>query len=105
MRTVIPLSAQEVEFALACRDFLAERDPSAIEGIEITSETLILPNNEQIWQAFIHHGVARLLRVFQLAIDNRAISIRDTASVIPHLASFNEKITRFWIISRLENIH
>ncbi|MFT4115391.1 hypothetical protein [Bradyrhizobium sp.] len=88
----ILLTAQEVEFAIACKHFFSEVDRIGSEKIEIAEMALIVPSSDQLREAFLVHGVARLMKVFQLAIENQAIPLAQVPGVISGLASFNEKL-------------
>jgi hypothetical protein len=90
----IPLSVQEVEFALACRDFIREHDPAVGLEIIIENAELVVPQAPSSQQVFLDYGLARLLRVFHLAIENKAIPIESVPTLISDLARFNEKILR-----------
>ena len=92
MNARIPLTRQEIEFALACRDFLGERDLSACERIRIDQCELVIPADAELRRNFLDFGVARLMRTFQLAIDNRAMPLDQATSIVTKLAAFNEKI-------------
>jgi len=102
----ISLSVQEVEFALACRDFVLEHDPAVGLEIIIESAELAVPQTPSSQQAFLDYGLARLLRVFHLAIENKAIPIETVPTLISDLARFNEKILRsFSVISDRSRRH
>jgi hypothetical protein len=90
----IPLTVQEMEFATACKYFVSEVDMDISEQIEIGQMELIVPDNDQIREAFLNHGVVRMMKVFQLAIENRAIPLSEVPGVISNLASFNEKLMK-----------
>jgi hypothetical protein len=94
MVTKIPLTAQEIEFATACKHFVSEVDLIAGEQIEIGQMELIVPDNDQIRELFLNHGVVRMMKVFQLAIENRAIPLSKVPSIISNLALFNEKLMK-----------
>jgi hypothetical protein len=94
MADKIPLTAQEVEFASACKHFVSEVDVTIGEQIEIAQMELIVPDDDQIREAFLSYGVARMMEVFQRAIENRAIPLSEVPSVISNLASFNEKLMK-----------
>jgi hypothetical protein len=90
----ISLSVQEVEFALACRDFVLEHDPTVGLEIIIESAELVVPQVPSSQQVFLDYGLARLIRVFHLAIENKAVPIETVPTLISNLARFNEKILR-----------
>jgi hypothetical protein len=100
----IRLSVQEVEFALACKDFVAERDPSAGRQIIVENGVLLVPPSSR--QAFVEFGLARLLRVMRLAVENNAISPDLIPKLRDDLDVFDEKISAaFAAISRHNRLH
>ena len=92
MNAIIPITQQEREFALACRDFLGQRNPVASQRIEIHQSEVVVPDNDRLRQDFLDFGVSRLMKVFQAAIDNRAISPQEATTLIVELATFGDKI-------------
>lgn len=92
MNVRIKLSGQEYEFALACRDFVSEKDVAASRAIELVGDEMIIADDDRIFDAFITYGVARLMKVFHLAIENKAIPLEEVPHLIVNLAAFNEKV-------------
>jgi hypothetical protein len=88
----IDLTIQELEFALACRDFWFSHDPSAATEMIIEQNELVVPKMPSLREAFLEHGLARLLYVCDLAIQNKAVPPGRVTDLISALASFNEKI-------------
>jgi hypothetical protein len=88
----IALNVQEYQFALACRDFCLSHDPSLANEMVIDSNEIVVPDTAASRKAFLDHGLARLLYVFHLAIENKAVPPEMAAGVISDLANFNEKI-------------
>ncbi|MCP4616773.1 MAG: hypothetical protein GY844_10065 [Bradyrhizobium sp.] len=86
----LSLNEQEAEFAQACKDFVSERDPAL--GRSIIIENGLLQVSASSRQAFLDHGVARLLKVFRLAIKDKAIPLERIPTLIADLALFNEKV-------------
>jgi hypothetical protein len=102
----ISLSVQEVEFALACKDFVLEHDHAVGQEIIIENAELVVPQAPSSQQVFLDYGLARLLRVFHLAIENKAVPIETVPTLISDLARFNEKILRsFSAISDHNRLH
>ena len=92
MTAKIFLTDQEIEFAIAARDFTAERRAEAGTRISIDGGVLTVPDDYDVRKAFLDFGVARVFKVFQLAIDNKAIAPERVPRLITDLARFNEKI-------------
>jgi hypothetical protein len=88
----IPLTEQEVEFASACKDFVAERDSAAAADISIQGRQLLVPNESAAIDVFFELGVARLIKVFYLAVTNGAIRQSSVPTLVQDLSSFNEKL-------------
>jgi hypothetical protein len=88
----VALTIQEREFALACRDFWFSQDPSAATEMTIEQDELVVPETPSSREAFLEHGLARLLYVCHLAIENKAVPPGRVTDLISALASFNEKI-------------
>jgi hypothetical protein len=88
----IHLTPQEVEFALACRDFVMNHNPSLGELLIVEHGKFEIPKAAHVRKIFLEQGLARLLRVFQLAIGKEAISLEHVPHLISDLARFNEKI-------------
>lgn len=86
----LALNEQETEFAQACKDFVSERDP--VLGRSIVVQDRLLRVSASSRQAFLDYGVARSLKVFRLAIENKAISLERIPTLIADLAFFNEKV-------------
>jgi hypothetical protein len=86
----LPLNEQEAEFAQACRDFVCEHDPEIGRSIVVQGRMLQVSASSR--QAFLDYGLARLLKVFHLAIENEAIPLERIPTLIADLALFNEKI-------------
>jgi hypothetical protein len=102
----VQLSAQELEFTLACKAFVLERDAEIGRQIIITNGRLIVPELPSSRNAFLEFGLARLLKVFRLAIENKAIHPELTGQVSSDLVAFNDKIvTAFSPISAIDQIH
>jgi hypothetical protein len=102
----ISLSVQEIEFALACRDFVLERNPAMGLEIIIENAELVIPQAPLSQQVFLDYGRARLLRVFHLAIENKAVPIATVPTLISDLARFSEKILRsFSAIADRNKLH
>ena len=102
----ISLSVQEIEFALACRDFVLEHDPAVGLEIIIENAELAVPQTPSSQQVFLDYGLARLLRVFHLAIEKKAVPEETAPRLISDLARFNEKILRsFSAISDRNRLH
>ncbi len=100
------LNEQELEFAVACRDFVLERYPAIGLQIAIENAELKVPATETAREAFLEYGLARLLRVFHLAIENKAVPLERVPSLITELAVFNEKIlTAFSATSTDGSLH
>ncbi|MCA1411469.1 hypothetical protein I6F30_09945 [Bradyrhizobium sp. NBAIM20] len=91
MRRVI-LTVQEIEFAFACRTFVLEMDPRAGNQIIIEGDALAVPNSGKTRRAFLNYGLARLLRVFNRAIEQRAIPLEQVPGLLSNLALFSEKV-------------
>jgi hypothetical protein len=90
MSARILLNSQELEFALACRDFLGEKDWPASQRIQISQREMTVPDNGQLRQAFLAYGVARLMKVFHRAIENRATPLDQVGS--PHALANNPAV-------------
>lgn len=86
----LPLSEQEAEFAQACKDFVCERYPEIGHSIVVQDQILQIPASSR--QAFLDFGLARLLKVFHLAIEHKAIPLERIPTLLADLAHFNEKI-------------
>ncbi|MEH2675599.1 hypothetical protein DXU07_41535 [Bradyrhizobium elkanii] len=95
-RTVfcISLSAQELEFAAACRDFVLQKKPELRSSIIVANNMLSIANQPHVRQAFMELGLARLVRVLRLAILGKAIAIRRAPRLLFDLARFRTKIVR-----------
>ena len=95
-RTVfcISLSAQELEFAAACRDFVLQKKPELRSSIIVANNMLSIANQPHVRQAFMELGLARLVRVLRLAIVGKAIAIRRAPRLLFDLARFRTKIVR-----------
>jgi hypothetical protein len=95
-RTVfsIPLSAQEQEFAAACRDFVLQKEPELRSSIVVVNDMLSIANRPHVREAFMEFGLARLVRVLRLAIVGKAIAIRRAPKLLFDLARFRTKIVR-----------
>lgn len=90
----IPLSKQEEEFAAACRHFVLEREPGLGLSITVTEKQLTIISDARVKQAFLEFGLAKMLRVFQLAIDHRAMPLRRVAKLLFDIFRFRKKILR-----------
>ena len=86
------LTAQEIEFAFACKTFVLEMDPRVGNQIIIEGDALAIPDSGKARRAFLHYGLARLLRVFNKAIEQRAFPLDQVPGLLSDLALFNEKI-------------
>jgi len=95
-RTVfsIPLSAQEQEFAAACRDFVLQKEPELRSSIVVVNNMLSIANQPHVREAFMAFGLARLVRVLRLAIVGKAIAIRRAPKLLFDLARFRTKTVR-----------
>lgn len=90
----VPLSAQEEEFAAACRDFVLEREPNLGSSIVIVNNQLTIANDLHVREAFIELGLARLVRVLHLAIEGKAIAAKRVPKLLFDLARFRTKVIR-----------
>ncbi|WP_244522190.1 hypothetical protein [Bradyrhizobium embrapense] len=95
-RTVfsISLSAQELEFAAAGRDFVLQKKPELRSCIVVADNMLSIADQPHVRQAFMELGLARLVRVLRLAIVGKAIAIRRVPRLLFDLARFRTKIVR-----------
>ncbi|MBR0713985.1 hypothetical protein [Bradyrhizobium liaoningense] len=69
-------------------------DPRAGNQIIIEGHAIAVPDSGKTRRAFLHYGLTRLLRVFNKAIEQRAIPLEQVPGLISNLAIFNEKILR-----------
>ncbi|MGY4253435.1 hypothetical protein ACVI1L_000503 [Bradyrhizobium sp. USDA 4516] len=90
----ISLSAQELEFAAACRDFVLQKKPELRSSIVVADNMLSIADQPHVRQAFMELGLARLVRVLRLAIVGRAIAVRRAPRLLFDLARFRTKIVR-----------
>jgi hypothetical protein len=90
----IPLSAQEEEFAAACRDFVLEGEPNLASSIVVVNNQLTIANDLHVREAFMEIGLARLVRVLHLAIDGKAVAVKRVPKIFFDLARFRTKIIR-----------
>ncbi|MGY4401815.1 hypothetical protein [Bradyrhizobium sp. USDA 3315] len=90
----ISLSAQELEFAAACRDFVLQKKPELRSSIVVADNMLSIADQPHVRQAFMELGLARLVRVLRLAIVGKAIAIRRAPRLLFDLARFRTKIVR-----------
>lgn len=104
MKIRIKLSAQESEFALACKDLVAERDLNASEAIEVTGGELVVLNEDRVREAFVTYGLARLMKVFHLAINKRAMPLAEVPRLIANLAAFHEKVVTALVLSSKDTL-
>lgn len=88
----VSLSGQEVEFAVACKHFLSEKDPKSGEGVQINGTLLLIPEDEGVLESFFIYGVARLIRVLDLAIKNQAIPSANVSELIADIEVFHKKL-------------
>jgi hypothetical protein len=90
----VPLSVQEEEFAVACRDFVLERKPDLATSIVIVDHQLTIANDPHARDAFVALGLARLVRVLHLAIEGKAIALKKVPKLLFDLACFRRKVLR-----------
>lgn len=88
----IPLSAQEEEFAAACRDFVLEKKPDLGAAIVIVNNELAIANDLYVRRAFVEFGLGRLIRVLHLAIEGKSIPVGKAPKLLFDLALFKKKI-------------
>ena len=102
----ISLSVQEVEFAQACKAFVAERDASLAQQLVVEKGMLLVPESLSLRHAFVEFGLARLLRVMRLAIKNNAISPKLIEQLRDDLDRFHAKISvAFAVVDRHHRLH
>lgn len=88
----ISLNAQEEEFAAACRDFTLAKQPQLTSEIVLSNQCLSISRDLSVREAFIEHGLARLLKVVALAAQNGGIKVSDQPKLKYDLALFKIKI-------------
>ncbi|WP_441230492.1 hypothetical protein AB7828_15230 [Tardiphaga sp. 215_C5_N2_1] len=88
----ISLNAQEEEFAAACRDFTLAKQPQLSAKILLFNRCLSISRDLPVIEAFLEHGLARLLKVMSLAVQNGRISANDQPKLKHDLALFKIKI-------------
>jgi hypothetical protein len=88
------LNKQEEEFAAACRHFVLEREPGLDLSIIVTEKELAISSETRVRQAFLEFGLAKMIRVFQLAIERRAMPLRRVPKLLFDIFRFRKKILR-----------
>jgi hypothetical protein len=105
-RVSITLNLQEVEFALACKEFIAERYPAVAKQVLVENGLLAIPEAPSSKQIFLEFGLARLLRVMGLAIENNAIAPDLVPALHGDLEAFGHKVkVALLTLSRRDVLH
>jgi hypothetical protein len=86
------LNAQEEEFVAACRDFTLAKQPQLSSKIVLSDKCFSISRDLSVREAFIEHGLARLVKVISLAALNGRIKLIDQPKLTYDLTLFKIKI-------------